>query len=62
MALTGRLMRQFLIALFSGLMIAAATDQLLFAGANTVVPAKIAGENAVNKFNYELSLFLRKVP
>jgi len=55
-------MRQFLIALFSGLMIAAATDQLLFAGANTVVPAKIAGENAVNKFNYELSLFLRKVP
>jgi hypothetical protein len=55
-------MRQFLIALFSGLIIATAADELLFAGANTVVPAKIAGSNAVNQFNYELSLFLRKVP
>jgi len=55
-------MRQFLIALFSGLMIATATDELLYSGANTVLPAKIAGSNVVNQFNYQLSLFLRKVP
>ena len=55
-------MRQFLIALFVGLIIATATDELLFAGAYTVVPAKIAGTNAVNQFNYQLSLLLRKVP
>jgi len=55
-------MRQFLIALFSGLMIAAVTDQVLYGGANTVVPAKIAGTNAVNQFNYQLSLLLSKVP
>jgi hypothetical protein len=55
-------MRQFLIALFSGLMIAAATDQLLYGGANTVVPAKVAGTNAVNQFNYQVSLLLSKLP
>jgi hypothetical protein len=55
-------MRQFLIALFSGLMIAAATDQLLYGGAYTVVPAKIAGSNAVHQFNYQVSLLLSKVP
>lgn len=55
-------MRQFLIALFSGLMLAAVTDQVLYGGANTVVPAKIAGSNAVNQFNYQLSLLLSKVP
>jgi len=55
-------MRQFLIALFSGLIIAAATDELLYGGANTLVPAKIAGANAVSQFNYQLSLFLRQVP
>jgi hypothetical protein len=55
-------MRQFLIALFSGLIIAAATDEVLYGGANTVVPAKIAGSNAVNQFNYQLSLLLSKVP
>jgi hypothetical protein len=26
------------------------------------VPAKIAGSNAVNEFNYQLSLLLSKVP
>jgi hypothetical protein len=55
-------MRQFLVALFSGLIIATVTDQLLFAGANTIVPAKIAGSNAVNQFNYHLNLLLRNVP
>jgi len=55
-------MRQFLIALFAGLMIAAATDELLFSGAYTIIPAKIAGTNAVNQFNYQLSLLLQKVP
>jgi hypothetical protein len=55
-------MRQFLIALFSGVMIATAADQLLFGGANTIVPAQIAGSNALNQFNYQLSLLLRKVP
>ena len=55
-------MRQFLIALFSGLMIATAADTLLYGGANMVVPAKIAGTNAVNEFNYQLSLLLSKLP
>ncbi|MGA3140857.1 MAG: hypothetical protein ABSD09_18570 [Xanthobacteraceae bacterium] len=55
-------MRQFLIALFSGLIITAVADQVLYGGANTVVPAKIAGSNAVNEFNYQLSLLLSKVP
>jgi hypothetical protein len=55
-------MRQFLIALFFGLIIAAATDELLYGGANTVVPAKVAGSNAVNEFNYQLSLLLSKLP
>jgi hypothetical protein len=55
-------MRQFLIALFFGLIIAAVTDELLYGGANTVVPAKVAGSNAVNQFNYQLSLLLSKVP
>jgi hypothetical protein len=55
-------MRQFLIALFTGLIITAATDELLYGGANTVVPAKIAGSNAVYQFNYQLSLLLSKVP
>ena len=55
-------MRQFLIALFSGLIIAAAADEVLYGGAYTVVPAKIAGSNAVNEFNYQLSLLLSKVP
>jgi hypothetical protein len=54
-------MRQFLIALFAGLMIAAAADQVLYGGANTVVPAKIAGTNAANQVNYQLSLLLSKV-
>ena len=51
-----------MIALFSGLMIAAAADQVLYGGANTVVPAKVAGSNALNQFNYQLSLLLSKVP
>ncbi|HXL65445.1 MAG TPA: hypothetical protein VN938_10325 [Xanthobacteraceae bacterium] len=55
-------MRQFLIALFSGLIIAAAADEVLYGGANTVIPAKVAGSNAVNQFNYQLSLLLSKVP
>jgi hypothetical protein len=55
-------MRQFLIALFFGLIIAAATDELLYGGAYTVVPAKVAGSNAVNEFNYQLSLLLSKLP
>jgi hypothetical protein len=55
-------MRQFLIALFSGLIIAAAADELLYGGAYTIVPAKMAGSNAVNEFNYRLSLLLSKVP
>jgi hypothetical protein len=55
-------MRQFLIALFSGLIIAAAADEVLYGGANTVVPAKIAGSKAVNQFNYQLDLLLSKVP
>jgi hypothetical protein len=55
-------MRQFLIALFFGLIIAAVTDELLYGGANTVVPAKVAGSNAVNEFNYQLSLLLSKLP
>ncbi len=54
-------MRPFLIALFLGLMIAAAADGVLYGGANTVVPAKIAGSNAVNQVNYQLSLLLSKV-
>ena len=60
--LTYPCMRQFLIALFSGLIITAVADQVLYGGANTVVPAKIAGSNAVNEFNYQLSLLLSKVP
>ena len=55
-------MRQFLIALFSGLIIATATDEALYGGVNTVVPAKVAGSNAISQFHYQLSLFLRKVP
>ena len=55
-------MRQFLIALFAGLIIAAAADEVLYGGANTVVPAKIAGSSAVNEFNYQLNLLLSKVP
>ena len=55
-------MRQFLIALFSGLIIAAAADEVLYGGANTVIPAKVAGSNAVNQFSYQLSLLLSKVP
>ena len=55
-------MRQFLIALFSGLIIAAAADEVLYGGANTVIPAKVAGSNAVNQFIYQLSLLLSKVP
>ena len=55
-------MRQFLIALFSGLIIAAAADEVLYGGANTVIPAKVAGSNAVNEFNYQLSLLLSKLP
>ena len=53
-------MRPFLIALFLGLMIAAAADGVLYGGANTVVPAKTAGANAVNQVNYQLSLLLSK--
>jgi hypothetical protein len=55
-------MRQFLIALFSGLIIAAAADELLYGGVNTVVPAKVAGSNAVNQFNYQVNLLLSKIP
>jgi hypothetical protein len=55
-------MRQFLIALFAGLIITAVADEVLYGGANTVVPAKIAGTNAVNQFNYQLSVLLSKVP
>jgi len=55
-------MRQFLIALFAGLIIAAATDGVLYGGANTVVPAKIAGSHAFDQFNYHLNLLLSKVP
>ncbi|HEY1747227.1 MAG TPA: hypothetical protein VGG11_10770 [Xanthobacteraceae bacterium] len=55
-------MRQFLIALFAGLFIAAATDELLYGGTYTVVPAKVAGSNAVHEFNYQLSLLLSKIP
>jgi hypothetical protein len=55
-------MRQFLIALFFGLMIATAADTLLYGGVNTVVPAKIAGAGAVNQFQYQISLLLSKLP
>jgi hypothetical protein len=39
-----------------------AADEVLYGGANTVIPAKVAGSNAVNQFNYQLSLLLSKVP
>jgi hypothetical protein len=55
-------MRQFLIALFSGLMIATAADAFLYGGANTILPAKIAGTSAVNQFHYQISLLLSKLP
>jgi hypothetical protein len=55
-------MRQFLIALFAGLIITAAADELLYGGAYAVLPAKAAGSNAVNQFNYQLSLLLSKIP
>jgi hypothetical protein len=55
-------MRQFLIALFLGLIIAAAADEVIYGGANTIVPAKVAGTHAVNEFNYQISLLLSKLP
>jgi hypothetical protein len=55
-------MRQFLIALFLSLIIAAAADEVLYGGAYTVVPAKLAGSNAVNEFNYQISLLVSKLP
>jgi hypothetical protein len=55
-------MRQYLIALFFGLMIANVADALLYGSANIITPAKIAGTNAVDVFNYQLSLLLRKLP
>jgi hypothetical protein len=55
-------MRQFLIALFFGLIITAAVDEVLYGGAYTVAPAKAAGSNAVKEFNYQLSLLLSKIP
>jgi hypothetical protein len=55
-------MRHFLIALFSGLIIATAADAFLYGGVNTVVPAKIAGTSAVNQFHYQVSLLLSKLP
>lgn len=55
-------MRQFLITLFSGLIIAVLADQLLYGGVHTVVPAKTAGINAINQFNYQVSLLLSNLP
>jgi hypothetical protein len=55
-------MRQFLIALFLSLIIAAVADEVLYGGAYTVTPAKLAGTHAVNEFNYQISLLLSKVP
>lgn len=62
MARTHQPMRQFLIALFAGLLITAVTDEVLYGGAYTIVPAKSAGSHAVNEFNYQLSLLLSKIP
>ena len=55
-------MRQFLIALFLGLFLTAVTDQLIYGGRYAISPAKMAGSNAVNQFNYQLSLLLSKIP
>jgi hypothetical protein len=55
-------MRQFLIALFLGLGITAAADEVLYGGAYAIAPAKVAGSNAVYQFNYQLSLLLSKIP
>jgi hypothetical protein len=55
-------MRQFLISLFSGLMIAVAADYVIFGGAHTQYTAKTVGGKALDEFNYQLNLLLRKVP
>ena len=55
-------MRQFLIATFLSLIITAALDEVFYGGAYTIAPAKVAGWNAVNQFNYQLDLLLNKIP
>jgi hypothetical protein len=55
-------MRQYLLPMIVALTITVAADELLFGGRFTLQPTRAAGETALQEFNYQLELLLRRVP